>query len=169
MLNQYDSQNSFEPLTTKQSAFVDWYCSEAVRMNGTEAARRAGYSGSDATLRSIASENLTKPNIQVSIEARIRESASDTKITIDKVLLDLETTRIQALCQNKFGIAVRCSELQGKYLGMFSVNIKMSETIDEMDEESLIELLVDFLSQDDPEMRRVLSIIKTKLCEGDPL
>lgn len=55
-------------LTTKQEAFVAAYIGQA-KGNATEAARLAGYEGSEATLRSIGSENLTKPNI----EARIAE------------------------------------------------------------------------------------------------
>lgn len=47
-------------LTPKQQRFADEYL---VSANGVDAVRKAGYTGSDATLRSIASENLTKPNI----------------------------------------------------------------------------------------------------------
>lgn len=40
-------------------------------MNATEAARRAGYS--ERSIRSIASENLTKPDIQEEIDRRLKE------------------------------------------------------------------------------------------------
>src|SRR5262249_58126850 len=44
---------------SKLLLFADLYL--ACNCNGTEAARRAGYKGNDVTLRSVASENLTKP------------------------------------------------------------------------------------------------------------
>lgn len=56
--------------TGKQQAFIDAYF--ACNFNATEAARRAGYSGEYDTLRSIASENLAKPNIREAIDARMR-------------------------------------------------------------------------------------------------
>lgn len=59
-------------LTTKQQAFSEAYLET---LNATEAARRAKYKGSYATLRSIGSENLTKPNIQEYIEKRLKDMA----------------------------------------------------------------------------------------------
>lgn len=56
-------------LTEKQRAFVEHLFGEA-QHNGTEAARLAGYGGTDASRRAIASENLTKPNIQEEIRRR---------------------------------------------------------------------------------------------------
>lgn len=61
-------------LSRKQQAFVDCYTG-----NATEAARLAGYKGSDAVLRSIGSENLTKPNILKAINNRA-EKLSDRRI-----------------------------------------------------------------------------------------
>ena len=52
-------------LTDKQKAFVNHYL---ICLNATEAAKRAGYKGSYDTLRSIGSENLTKPNIREVLE-----------------------------------------------------------------------------------------------------
>ena len=66
-------------LTRRQRDFVEQYV--ACR-NGTLAARRAGYSGSDLVLRSTASENLTKPNI---IEA-IRERLKAETMQVDEYL-----------------------------------------------------------------------------------
>jgi len=54
-------------LRPKQEAFVAAYIGPA-KGNATEAARLAGYEGSYAVLRSIGSENLTKPNIAAAIE-----------------------------------------------------------------------------------------------------
>lgn len=57
-------------LTEKQRRFVEAYMGEAAG-NATEAARIAGYTGDDVTLRVTAHENLTKPNIREAIESRI--------------------------------------------------------------------------------------------------
>lgn len=57
-------------LTAKQRRFVEAYTGSAFG-NATESARRAGYGGSDATVRAIASENLTKPNIKAAIKERL--------------------------------------------------------------------------------------------------
>ena len=59
-------------LTEKQRRFVEAYMGEACG-NATEAARRAGHSGNDETLRQVGSENLTKPHVRAAIEARIEE------------------------------------------------------------------------------------------------
>lgn len=56
-------------LTNKQRAFISHYL---ICLNATEAARLAGYKGNYATLRSIGSENLTKPNIKAEIDRRLK-------------------------------------------------------------------------------------------------
>ena len=60
-------------LRGKQRAFIDYYMEKG--FNATEAARSAGYKGSQGTLRSIGSENLTKPNIAKEIDRRFAERA----------------------------------------------------------------------------------------------
>lgn len=59
-----------DPLTDLQRAFIDEYLFD---LNGAAAARRAGYSAASA--RSIACENLTKPDIRAAIDARLKERA----------------------------------------------------------------------------------------------
>lgn len=59
-------------LTSKQRLWVEAYLET---WNGTDAARRAGYSGSYETLASIGSENLRKPKLRVEIEKRLTEAA----------------------------------------------------------------------------------------------
>lgn len=68
------------PLTDKQSAFVSHYLAS---WNATQAAIRAGYSAK--TARSIGAENLTKPDIQAAIAARL----SELKMGADEVLTRL--------------------------------------------------------------------------------
>jgi PBSX family phage terminase large subunit len=71
-----------DALTDKQRVFVEEYLT---CWNATEATRRAGYSGNDDTLRSIGSENLTKPNIRAFIDQRLKEKA----MSADEVLARL--------------------------------------------------------------------------------
>lgn len=71
-------------LTLKQTLFTQYYLGSA-KSNGTEAARLAGYGGDEATLASIASENLAKPHIAARIRARVEERG----ITDDALLQEL--------------------------------------------------------------------------------
>ncbi len=59
-------------LTAKQRAFIAFYIES---WNATQAAKLAGYKGNYATLRSIGSENLTKPNIAAEINKRFQKMA----------------------------------------------------------------------------------------------
>jgi hypothetical protein len=56
-------------LTYKQRAFIENYLTA---WNATEAARLAGYSGNDATLAVIGSENIRKPKIRTEIDQRLQ-------------------------------------------------------------------------------------------------
>lgn len=58
-------------LTPKQRAFVDLYLANG--FNASRAARDAGYS--EKTARAIGAENLTKPDIRVLIDKRLRDLA----------------------------------------------------------------------------------------------
>ena len=68
-------------LTARQERFVSEYCALG---NGSEAARRAGYS--HRTAREMASENLTKPAIQAAILARRAEYRTVIEITKSDVV-----------------------------------------------------------------------------------
>lgn len=61
------------PVRPPQRAFIEQYLANG--FNGFRAAKAAGYKGSDDTLRSVASENLAKPNIAAAIEQRIKSMA----------------------------------------------------------------------------------------------
>ncbi len=71
-------------LTDKQEFFCREYITD---FNGTQAAIRAGYSPDSAA--AIASENLTKPNIQIRIEELKAERAAMLRITQERILLEL--------------------------------------------------------------------------------
>lgn len=82
-------------LTTKQEAFVAAYIGEA-RGNATEAARLAGYKGSDATLASVGAENLRKPQIASHI-AKQREKIEQRAIADLQARVDGYDDRRSAL------------------------------------------------------------------------
>jgi phage terminase small subunit len=71
---------SEDKLTNKQKMFVESYLANGG--NGVRAAEQAGYAGGDNTLRAIASENLTKPNIR----GRIRERVSEAQVEANEVI-----------------------------------------------------------------------------------
>lgn len=71
-------------LTLKQAAFVDAYMGVA-RGNATEAARIAGYKGSDVVLASVGAENLRKPLISAAIEERRAQVASSRILSIEQI------------------------------------------------------------------------------------
>jgi len=66
-------------LTVKQQKFVQYYLANGG--NGTEAARKAGYKGSEKTLSQVAIENLGKPGISKLIgieQEKLKESTGAT-------------------------------------------------------------------------------------------
>lgn len=68
--------------TGKQRAFIDHYL---ITLNGTEAARCAGYKGDDNTLGVIAHENLRKLKIKDEIERRLGEQTMSANETLRRV------------------------------------------------------------------------------------
>lgn len=71
-------------LTAKQRRFCEEYL---IDLNATQAAIRAGYSAQ--TANRIASENLSKPDIQSRIEKLMVERSQRTAINQDKVIQEL--------------------------------------------------------------------------------
>lgn len=71
-------------LTDKQIRFCEEYI---IDMNGTQAAIRAGYS--EKTARQIASEYLSKPNIQEKISLLKKELSEKTGVTAQMVINEL--------------------------------------------------------------------------------
>lgn len=82
-------------LTPKQQRFVEEYL---IDLNATQAAIRAGYSAK--TANRIASENLSKPVLQVKIQEAMAERSKRTEITQNRVLE--EYARLAFLDPRKF-------------------------------------------------------------------
>lgn len=68
--------------TNKQKKFVTEYL---ICLNATEAARRAGYRGSDNTLAAIGSQNLKKPKIAEQIQKVLAARAMSADEVIDRI------------------------------------------------------------------------------------
>lgn len=71
-------------LSEQQQKFVEEYL---IDLNATSAAKRAGYS--EKTARAKGSNLLTNVNIREAIEAKKKERAASTKITSDRVLIEI--------------------------------------------------------------------------------
>lgn len=110
-----------DKLTPKQEMFVREYL---IDFNGTRAAIAAGYSKRSA--KEIASENLTKPNIQAYITMLAKERADRIEITSDYVLGTIKETI--AKCSDEDGYqpayVLKGAELLGKYLKMFTDKVE---------------------------------------------
>lgn len=87
-------------LTPKQEAFCQEYLKD---LNATQAAIRAGYSEDSA--RSIASEHLTKPNIQARLQQLMDERSERVKLDADYVLSNL--MEITERCMQRAPVMVR--------------------------------------------------------------
>lgn len=110
-------------LTKKQKAFIQEYL---VDLNATQAAIRAGYSVKTAT--KIASENLTKPDIQKAVQAALKAREKRTEVTQDYVIAKLrEIVEKEASdgpdSELKYANKIRALELLGKHTGAFDARV----------------------------------------------
>lgn len=106
-------------LTEKQKRFCEEYL---VDLNATQAALRAGYKGK--TVRSTASENLAKPDIQKYLKQLMEERSERTEITADDVLNELKKVAF-ADTEISGKEKIKALELIGKHLGMFTEQTKL--------------------------------------------
>lgn len=99
-------------LTPKQTAFVNEY---VICRNGAEAARRAQYAVPSA--RQMASENLTKPDIQAAIKSKEEELAMKLDLDRDTVMGGVFSGITQARENNDAGNVIRGWLAVGKITG----------------------------------------------------
>ena len=92
--------------------------------NGTKAALAAGYSEKSAHV------SATKLLKQEAIRERIVELQAENMkrnlITVDKVLADLEHDKVMARKNHQYAVAKGCTELQGRFLAMFTDKVEQS-------------------------------------------
>ena len=124
-------------LTRKQLKFCEEY---AHLGNGTEAARRAGYSASsDDVLAHQATENLRKPLVKAEL-ARI-DAEMAVRITPQRVQQRLHDISHNAEAAGQFGPACRAEELLGKSIGMWiDQSLRVSGVLNDSHVTALIEL-----------------------------
>ena len=109
-------------LTVKQHRWIDEYLTD---FNGAAAAVRAGYSPKSA--RSIAHENLTKPDIQAVLQARQAAMAKELQITRQGVIQGLlEAVKMGRELKNPASMVSALSTI-AKILGYFSPEVKRIE------------------------------------------
>jgi phage terminase small subunit len=125
-------------LTGKQVAFVAAYTGEHL-FNGTAAARAAGYSSkTDNGLANVAFQNLRKLQVWAAIRARLRTLYASHDLSADRVLNDIELVRQESIRDRNWPAALRASELQGKYMAMFSEKIEHIHTLEDVPLEELV-------------------------------
>jgi phage terminase small subunit len=124
-------------LTAKQQLFCEFYIG-AANGNATEAARLAGYKGSDETLRAIGSQNLTKLNISEFCQERVNEVA----LSADKVLSELSEIALSKVEATRDRLTAL--QLLGKYHKLFSerldLNVQAGNWRDEVKKYGLSEI-----------------------------
>ena len=109
----------FSDLTSKQLRWVDEYL---IDLNGAAAAVRAGYSSKSA--RSIAHENLTKPDIQAVIHTKQAALAQELYITRQNVIQGLlEAIEMGRHQRNPAAVVGALREI-AKLLGLYEPEVK---------------------------------------------
>ncbi len=126
-----------KPLNPKQTRFVAEYL---IDLNATQAAIRAGYS--KRTAQEQGSRLLSNVIVAAAVDAGIAKRAGKLEITAEKVLADIEATRLAASLVAQHATAIRASELQGKHIGMFvdrteqNINATVHNAVDRPERET---------------------------------
>lgn len=103
--------------TVKQQAWIE---AMLTGVTPTESARIAGYAESNC--KYAGRDNTTNPHLMQEIDRRKAEVVQKTELTIATVLKQLQWGIEQATLKGDLAAAARFSELQGKYLSMWSAD-----------------------------------------------
>ena len=110
-------------LTPRQDSFCVHYTTigSDTYSNGTKSAIAAEYAekGAHVTATKLLKQEAIRERI-VELQA---ENMKRNMITVDKVLADLEHDKLLARKAHQYSVAKGCTELQGKYLAMFTDRI----------------------------------------------
>ncbi len=109
-------------LTAKEEAFCVAYVLVGAETfgNGAKSAEEAKYAENSA--RTQAWRLLRKEHIKKRIRELYDKMLEDNMVTPASVLVNLDHDRKMARKQNQYSVAVRCDELEGKYLALFTDN-----------------------------------------------
>jgi hypothetical protein len=106
-----------EHLKPTEIRFVESYIATG---NVAEAARRAGYRADNPQYANRAgSQLMQRPLVRNAIDQAYRQAAKSLRLTTQKVLIDIERVREKAETEGNYAMALKASELQGKYLKMW--------------------------------------------------
>lgn len=132
-------------LNLRQKSFIDNYITCKVLW---KAAELAGYSGDNATLRAIASENLTKPNVKAYYEERLAELA----VSSSEVLAEVGILARYDVIENPSGPIraqdkLKALELAGKYHKLFTEKADTELSLSDVDLDRFASSLVSALME----------------------
>jgi len=115
-------------LKPRQDSFCNHYTTigSETYSHGTKAALAAGYSESSAHVS--ASKLLKREDIRNRIIELKAENMRRNLITVDKVLADLEHDKLLAREAHQYSVAKSCTELQGRWLAMFTDRMQTETT-----------------------------------------
>ena len=94
--------------------------------DGKKSAIAAGYS--DRSAHVAASRLMKREKVRNRISELHSENMQRNLITVDKVLADLEHDKILARKDQQYAVAKGCTELQGKYLAMFTDRLQTEQS-----------------------------------------
>lgn len=117
-----------ENLTAKREAFCQNFTGIGLPTfgNGTKSAIAAGYAESSAAV--MACNLLKDPRIIDRINELHSENMARNRVTVDSVLGNLEHDRVLARENHQYAVAKACTELQGRYLAMFTDRLATEDT-----------------------------------------
>lgn len=115
-------------LTPKQELFIAHYLDS---LNGTEAARRAGYKGSVSVLGKTAFDNLRKPKIKEAIAEGMKKLAMPRDEVVVRLSMMASGILKTGAHDTKDGLmdrfdAIKALELLGKHYGLFTEKMILS-------------------------------------------
>jgi len=125
--------------------------------NATRSAEKAGYAGEYQSHANAGHSNRNSKMVQAYMDKLYKEQFDSAGITVEKVLSDLELTRMTALQRGELSVARQCSHDQGKYLKMFVDRIEQVQTVEEASTGELAQLLRYVIDKiDDPDITEIL-------------
>jgi phage terminase small subunit len=111
-------------LTPKQQRFCEEY---VIDLNGAQAAIRSGYS--EKTAKSIASENLTKPDVKHFINELQKEKSKRLQVSADDLIKNLMTVANKdpdsETTKAKYSNRLKAVELLGRHITFFNDKLEV--------------------------------------------